>query len=553
MKSKFGGARPAESSANEVALLSTNRPSVDDRRSPSLASAPGRERQRDAWESAANSTMERCPEGPELARINSRSGERFVHVAERSDSDIDLPIARLFRDETHIRIFPAAYRHFSQEHHMVFRIGCGKITTLTTSLTGIKAINLLQAGKTLGETKTIIAAAQGVSPQSVNLDPLLRALLKARMIRSVDDVWVETECPLLRRAAFQRLQLLLLGLRESFNKAIMRHAPTRPAHYLGFVVRSALRGQKWRRTYATSRSNFEGVLGAFLPARAIDAMTSDYLREKTRRSIDITFLRHMPKSKMVSWLQGAAEFTGLERLEAGIAQGHGTILCGFHFSAAEFLLPLLWLRGCSFVGAGSYGPIVDKEVPTKLLLNAQSLKEGIVGCGSVTWFSKFSFQGVLEILRALQKGQTALVFLDGYFDRPNREIAEYFGNLAAEYQPAQTALNFLGRAIKANTAIAWMSLQSQAPVFPVKVLRKGDSSFHVVIEPPLELYKASSVHAATELLYGALERDIYLHPTQWMYWSRLHDFGVTPAEQNHCQPDFSDGSAAQMRAPAQAL
>ena len=190
------------------------------------------------------------------------------------------------------------------------------------------------------------------------------------------------------------------------------------------------------------------------------------------------------------------------------------------------MLPSLWLQGYSFVGAGSLPPLRGKPLPSTYILDTYYIKKGIPGCGTVTWYTRYAFKGVVEILKALKRGELALVFADGFFNRPNKEIARHFGHVSAEYRPARIPVKFLGRTIQANTWVPWLCLESGAPLFPVKLLRKKGGRFQLVIEPALDLSGERDLQSATAALYRALERDVYLHMPAWNYWSRLHEFSA---------------------------
>jgi hypothetical protein len=75
------------------------------------------------------------------------------------------------------------------------RLGCRTVTVLTTTESGAVASRLLKKGYSPAEVSTRLASM--FQCESVDIQPLLRALHKTRMIRSIDG---RPSKPMLRRS-----------------------------------------------------------------------------------------------------------------------------------------------------------------------------------------------------------------------------------------------------------------------------------------------------------------------------------------------------------------
>lgn len=429
----------------------------------------------------------------------------------------------MLREDAQIRLFPVLIRQISEEDSMVYRIGGAKITSVATSKVGAQAIRILRKGKTIREVRGLLCRQLGIEESRLNLQPVFDAILQANMVRQVDRDVLVTEKPQVRRILTQSLHFALQLLKNPLRGALIRWLPLGVSHRLLFFL------ARRSRPSPQLRRNLDGAWGGLLPPRTLEEMASRHTAEHLRSHIDTCLLRNLNPRKLTRWLEGAT-ITGLERVQALQRAGSGAILCGFHFSAPQLLGPLLWRHGLSFTGAASIPPFRGKILPPKFVLDSTYAPGGVPGCGTLTWYTRFSFRGFLEIMKAVEAGGTVLVYPDGYFDRPNRDIARYFGHLVAEYKPSRISVPFLGGSIQANSMVPWLWVETRAPLFPVKVLRRSAAAYEVVIEEPLELGQISSVQAAAEKIYAALERDIHLHPAPWNYWGLLHEINVPHEE-----------------------
>ena len=434
------------------------------------------------------------------------------------------------------KLFPFLIHTVTQEDCMVYRIGGPKITMVATSRLGVDVLRSLSKGNTIHETKKLLSKQLALAEERLDLQPILEAIVKARFVWRVNGQPLDVERPAVHRALIHGLQFANhLTLEWSWNlltKCLPKYLPPKTAHRFLCVLKVARQIGKRRSFDNPIRRNLKKAFGDVIPVQTIESIANQHEREQTRRAVDNLLLRNLPPQKMVRWLRESVRFTGMERLQAAQAAGRGVILCGFHFGAPQLLVPLLWRAGVSFTASAAMLPSKGKTLAPTIVLDESYAKDGVPGCGTVTLHTRFSFRGFLEMMKALQRGGTVLVFPDGYSGRPNREIARYFGHLAAEFRPSRSLVPFLGHAIAANLMVPWLCRQTGATLFPVKLLRSDSQMYEVVLEPPLDLAVEPSLEASAEKLYGVLEKDIYLHPDSWNYWDRLHKFAEAPGQES---------------------
>jgi lauroyl/myristoyl acyltransferase len=428
-------------------------------------------------------------------------------------------------DSSSVQLFPFLVRCIGEDSYSLMRIGCPTVTMIVTSRSGREVIRELRRGRTIAAVKDTIAARRGVSASSIDLHPILEALRKAKMIRAVDGAPVHAGEPSKLQMAKHCFRFLQLTADPFLTRWIIRLLPVGAAEALLFYIRQREKTRKAAETLRRTEENLRSALGPHLPATCIPRLTRETRGFQILHRIDSELFAHLPKPRLVKWLRDSVCWSGLEHLDRAIAKRRGVILCGLHFSSVYLLLPMLWLRGYSFTGAGAPPRSLSQGV---LNLDKHFLHGGVEGCGTVKWFPKADFRGALEIFRALGRGETALVFADGDIHRSGREVAAHFGHTATAHRAATTPVKFLGQSIAGNTAVPWIHLESGAPILPVKVLRHQGAQFEVVVEPELELGDDKNVHTVTQAIYTTLERDIFLHPQQWAYWSRLDSLALDP-------------------------
>jgi len=363
-----------------------------------------------------------------------------------------------------------------------------------------------------------------VQTPGADIQPLLKALYKARMIRSIDGQTVEADVPSLRRQLEQRLEWIRIRAGAALSRAFIRSFPVSITHPAMSLLRPKWSRAKLREARAQARRNLTSVFGGSLSEKRIRVLTHDFVEEQVRRDIDLELLSELPELEAGKWLRTHCVFHGLEHLDSALAKRQGVLLSSFHFSSSQLLVLLLWLRGYSFTGAGgipwnNHNRVLPSDNP--------ELARQLKGCGDVKWYATFTLESALKICRAVNQGGMGLVFPDGIAARAKGDLATYFGHDAARYKRAQCEVPFLGGLAQGNTGVPWIYKQSSAPLIPIKLARDSFHRFQVIVGPEIKLNRAASLEKITADLYGALEREIRLEPAAWIYWRNLHRFTTT--------------------------
>jgi lauroyl/myristoyl acyltransferase len=403
----------------------------------------------------------------------------------------------------------------------ITRVGCQVITSISTSRAGVEAIKLFRRRYSLGnassELKRRFKSAQ------IDLQPLLAALARARMIRAIDGRVINEEPACLWLQVRHRISLAWMALSRACVPLVIRCCPVAWSHRILFRIRPGWPRRKQRSVTEAARWNLE-TARRWMDETPLDVIAKRYTAEQIRFSIDLDLLTHLTDMRVALWLRSRCTVAGLEYLDAQLAKGKGALLCCFHFSSSPALLVLiLWLRGYSFTGEGV---ITQHNTTRPLPWENPELSAKLGTCGQVKWHTTVNFASALGICRTLARGGLGLVFPDGLYVRPPRHVVTYFGRPAAEYEPARDKLLVFGRVLEVNTGVAWICQQTEAPLIPVRMRRVGGARFSVEIGRELKLTRGVSVRETAVELFAELERQMKTDPWAWFYWHKLHKFSA---------------------------
>jgi lauroyl/myristoyl acyltransferase len=416
-------------------------------------------------------------------------------------------------------LYPFLIRKNNSKDYSLIRLGCRTVTVLWTTHFGVVASRLLSRGYSTAEASARMSSIFKCA--HVDLQPLLKALYEARMIRSVNGQTIESEAPSLTREWNQRIEWLRMRTAVGTGRALLRYSPIPVAHRAMCFLRPKWSRRKSHEVRGTAQQNLTSVFGGSLTEKRISGLAHEYLEEQIRKEVDLALLNALPELRVGKWLRRCCTFQGLEHLDNALAAGKGVLLSSFHFSSAHLIVLLLWMRGYSFTGAGG---LTRSDRNRVLPFDDPELAQALKGCGTVKWFTTMTLESALKICRTVNQGGLGLVFPDGFTTRSKADVDLYFGHSGALYKRAQCDVPFLGRTAQANTGVSWIYKQSSAPLIPIKVVRVSFHRFQIVVGPEVKLDRAASLERVTAGLYAALEREIALDPAAWSYWKILDQF-----------------------------
>lgn len=344
-------------------------------------------------------------------------------------------------------LYPFLASQKNAKDYFLMRLGCRTVTVLSTTHFGVMASQLLRKGCSPAEVSTRLS--EMFRCEDVDIQPLLKALYKAHMIRSIDGKTVESEPPLLSHQFRQRLEWVRICVGAALSRAFIRNLPIPITHRAMCILRPKWAASKTTVARTEAKQALTSVLAGSLSDQRISSLARDFVEEQIRRETDLEFLSELPELEVGKWLRRYTAFQGLEHLDSALARGQGVLLSSFHFSSSHLLVLLLWLRGYSFTGAGG---VPWKNHNRVLPSDNPELARALQGCGDVKWHATFTFQSALNICRTVNQGGMGLVFPDGIAARAKGDLATYFGHDAARYRRAQCPVPFSAARFRAIPA-----------------------------------------------------------------------------------------------------
>jgi len=189
-------------------------------------------------------------------------------------------------------------------------------------------------------------------------------------------------------------------------------------------------------------------------------------------------------------VEGLADFSGLENLQAAIDAGQGVLLLSAHFTSLEICGRLLTRRS---VFDAMYRPSASPVVEYVMA------RSRALGCGEV-----FPRDDIRQLLRRLRAGHVVWYAPDQNTQRKKAVFVRFFGQLAATTPATHKLAKMTG-----------------ARVVPFRSVRKSDGSgYRLVLEPALENYPTDDTVADTQRINDIIERWVRDDPDQYLWIHR---------------------------------
>ena len=152
-----------------------------------------------------------------------------------------------------LQLYPFLVRRKNAKDYFLMRLGCRTVTVLTTTESGVAASRLLKSGCSAAEVSARLSSM--FKCRDADIQPLLKALYKARMIRSIDGQTVEADVPSLGRQLRQRLQWIRIRAGAALSRAFIRSLPVSITHRTMCLLRPKWSRAKMREARAQARRN----------------------------------------------------------------------------------------------------------------------------------------------------------------------------------------------------------------------------------------------------------------------------------------------------------
>ena len=187
---------------------------------------------------------------------------------------------------------------------------------------------------------------------------------------------------------------------------------------------------------------------------------------------------------------GMIRVEGREHMERALDRGKGVIMVSAHFGNVDILLQVPLAFGVPL------STPVEHIQPERLFQYTLRLRTS-------HGLRMYPTGGpMMALYRALKRGEMIGLAADRGIDVSTRQV------------------DFFGAPASLPEGPVRLALRTGAALVPGFGLRLPDDSFHVCIEPPLELPstgdREANISAGMELLVDVLERYISKHPEQWL-------------------------------------
>ncbi len=268
--------------------------------------------------------------------------------------------------------------------------------------------------------------------------------------------------------------------------------------YIGlFAKTSSLYFRLVTRYRRKIRENLEIAFGSSLEDQEIERITSA-VAENVGSHFAETVLTTTPKREKVL---AKIDLNGVENLERALAQGKGVIAVSAHLGNFTVLSIKMIREGYPF---NMLIRDPDSKEIVKLFRKLQK-QQG----GHYIPINKWR-EALREILGCLRKNEV-VCFLNDERKKGSDVEVDFFG------RPALTA-----------TGPAVISLKTGAPIIPIFIVRTGEDSHTILIEPQLEVNHRGDISDTVTTVIAActkiIEKYVRMYPEQWFWfknrWSR---------------------------------
>lgn len=191
-------------------------------------------------------------------------------------------------------------------------------------------------------------------------------------------------------------------------------------------------------------------------------------------------------------------FEGRHHLDEALQQGRGVIAVTAHFG--NFPLMMLYAARCGYKASAIIRPARDRELEDYLLRKRTE-------CGLKTIYAVPRRECVVNSLKALSLNEILFIPLDQNFGADGGVFVDFFG------QKAATA-----------TGPVVFARRSKAAILPMFIIRQGEDTHKIVIEPPLVFEERpdeqEEILVNTARITQMIERYIRRYPYEWGWMHR---------------------------------
>lgn len=253
----------------------------------------------------------------------------------------------------------------------------------------------------------------------------------------------------------------------------------------------------FRRSTNTYRDNVQANVrqagGADLAANEVDRLTRSIFRTSARNFMDLIT---MPRQSRRWFLSSIRVTEGdWSTIDDAIASGKGVIFLTGHVGCFDFIGQAFWARGYKLT-------VVTGRTTSRFIFDGVTHLRGVKGATLV----EPTPSGVRQILRALHRGECAVILSDRDFFQSGREVT------------------FFGKTTTLPPGIVRIARDTGAPVIPI-FTRREKREHQLVIQPAFTVEKTRDIKADIDRglvkVADVLERGIRPSLDQWVMFQRV--------------------------------
>ena len=266
-----------------------------------------------------------------------------------------------------------------------------------------------------------------------------------------------------------------------------------PIRY-GFAVVLADLFRTMTGTYRDNvEANIRQVVADSLPSHELDRLTRSIFRSSARNFMDLIT---MPRESR-EWFQSSIHVAdgSWSTIDDAIASGTGVIFLTGHVGCFDFIGQAFWARGYKLT-------VMTGRTTSRFIFDGVTHLRGSKG----TTLVEPTPSGVRQILKALHRGECAVILSDRDFFQSGREVT------------------FFGKSTTLPPGIVRIARDTGAAVIPV-FTRRDDDGHQLTILPPFFVEKTRDVKADTDRglmkVVEVLEQGIRPSLDQWAMFQRV--------------------------------
>jgi lauroyl/myristoyl acyltransferase len=431
------------------------------------------------------------------------------------------------KDTSSIRLRPCLIvRESADRFGVVRRAGVKRVVVRQA---GLAACELFRSGSTIDGAKLHLARRYQIARDSIDLEPLLRSLVNADLIASVDGKPVPETCKPSIVSAYRYY------LRYYVAPRLLRIAYTRLSRPLGrrlayCVWRIDAKAVLWPQALdAAERFTAcpAGARPAFTPRR----FARRYFSHQVRNFVDVESLMAMTPAEVEAWFQKHVDYEGLEHLAHLKDERAPIIVGGFHFSNIKLIAVLLTRLGHDTTQVWLPDRSLNPETERRLA----EFRELNPGFGRFRNIPGFSLAHYRRLIQSVRDGEVLVWFSDilGGRERLDEEklarrieAAKLFGvpdEFRTELPQSKIEVEVCGRRVYLNAWPGTFARLTGAAVVPAALVREG-RRLRMILKSPIRLpqpNRAKDADALNRALFAELDALVRRYPDQWFGWPRV--------------------------------